>query len=97
MDMKTREMIVSLAMDLRRHHDELQIFRVLLRLIEKRPEILTNWRTIAENMLENPEPFTSERFAAKFQPFIDYALQGLSQNEAQELLNRVDRLHRGIQ
>jgi hypothetical protein len=74
-----------------------EVYRSILQRGEAHPEILLNWRTISERLITEPDAAFPERLDAKFQPLIDYAVLGLSQSEAQALLDRIGRMHDGIQ
>jgi hypothetical protein len=98
--LKTRELLVSLVMDLRAADMRARVYRALLETIELETievdaEIPANWRIIAENVIG--QTATEEHLAARVQPLIDYALCGLSQADAQALLDRVKRRRDDIQ
>ncbi len=97
LDSRTRELLVCLVMDLRDADMRAQVYRTILESTEQHPEIVANWRGVADNMIKNPDPVVQEHLDAKCQPLVDYALRGLSQAEAQALLDRVARMYTDVQ
>ncbi len=97
LETRTRELIVSLVMDLRNAEMRLAVYRAILEQGEQHPEIWNNWRNLYEELVNSPDAAASERLAARLQPLLDFALRGLSQEDAQALLDRVSRMHNDIQ
>ena len=97
LDIRSRELIVSLAMDLRAVNMRAEVYRAILQRGEAHPDLLLNWRTISARLISEPDAALAEHLDAKLQPVIGYAIRGLSQSEAQALLDRIRRMHDGIQ
>jgi hypothetical protein len=95
LNIEARELLVSLAMELQASTLRAEIYETILEGAETNPSVLSRWRATAQRLYNDAD--LKERFGMKVAPVLDFALRGLSEEDAQELLDRVRRLRRNTQ
>jgi hypothetical protein len=87
-----REMLLTLIMDCQKHYSRATALEAVIKrtLETKNLSILEDWKSLIRSAQK--QPLVKETLSAKFLPLIDFAIQGLDDAAAQELLDKIREL-----
>lgn len=89
---KAREVMLNLVEDVREFKLKTMTFRALIETLGVSSDLMERTELIAEN----PPSVARERVGQELLPLIDFALEGLSDGDAQELLERVRKFRENL-